>query len=88
MLFSSNGPSEIIKKCQIKMKIRCARLRKARRSIAAVCFKLGKAKLIKIKDLLAVFTFQPEQHPFPADGACLRHPILGGKPAAREIERD
>jgi hypothetical protein len=41
------------------------------------------------KDLLAVFTFESKQHSFPTYYACLRHPILGGKPArTRERERE
>lgn len=36
--------------------------------------------------VLAVFALQAKQHSFPADGAGLRHPVLGGKPAGRKAE--
>lgn len=35
---------------------------------------------------LAVFTLEAKKHPFPADGAGLRHPILGGKPVRKKQE--
>lgn len=40
----------------------------------------------KEKHSLAVFTLEAKKHPFPADRARLRHPVLGGKPVRKKQE--
>lgn len=41
---------------------------------------------LKKKHSLAVFTLEAKKHPFPADRARLRHPVLGGKPVGKKQE--
>lgn len=42
--------------------------------------------LLKGNHSLAVFTLEAKKHPFPADRARLRHPVLGGKPVRKKGE--